>query len=52
MFDCYDTLITPEEVADMLGWTIGIKEAVLRTRRANKTKLRNVLKGTHLEIRR
>lgn len=21
MFDCYDTLITPEEVADMLGCT-------------------------------
>ena len=24
MFDCYDTLITPEEVADMLGCGMNI----------------------------
>lgn len=29
MFDCYDTLITPEEVADMLGFHQGNGQEVL-----------------------
>ena len=35
MFDCYDTLITPEEVADMLG--CGMKSGKIKAMRIGRS---------------
>ena len=36
MFDCYDTLITPEEVADMLGCGMNTTYKLLKSGKINR----------------
>ena len=38
MFDCYDTLITPEEVADMLGCGMNTTYKLLKSGKSGKIK--------------
>lgn len=37
MFDCYDTLITPEEVADMLGCGMNTTYKLLKSGKMQRT---------------
>ena len=61
MFDCYDTLITPEEVADMLGCGMNTTYKLLKSGkikamrigdlgRSPRERYRNILYRNPLEI--
>ena len=48
MFDCYDTLITPEEVADMLGCGMNTTYKLLKSGKIKAMRMERGLRQRHL----
>ena len=51
MFDCYDTLITPEEVADMLGCGMNTTYKLLKSGKIKAMRLFLQTVGTRRPLR-